>query len=371
MRQFPSSPIASLLDETPRYDLAESTAPDLGVEELLGADGLAELTKQDLGYATSAGQEQLRELLAANLGVTGDQVLVTAGAASALFLLGLLVADDGEVVVVRPCFPPTADALHGLGATVVTATLGFDDGYRLDADAVASALSPATRMVMVASPQNPSGVRLADDDVDRLLAAMARTCPDAVLLVDETFREATYGDEPVPPSLAGRSPRVVTCGSLSKAHGAGGLRIGWLTTSSPEFYEQLRLAKFTSSIACGRLDEVLAARLLERAGQLLGPRRAFLAEARAVVAEFVDAHADRFGWVRPDAGAFCCLRLHPHAVDDAGVRRFYAELARRRVAVAPGTWFGDDDRVFRLGFGHESLDGLRAGLDEVAAAAGE
>lgn len=365
MRTFAPSPIASLIDEIPLYDLAESTSQDLTIAELLGADGVAALAERSLGYATSTGDEELRQLLGAHLGVPHDRVLVTSGAAAALFLLGLLFADAGEVVVVTPCFPPTLDAVRGLGATVVTAPLGFDDGFRLDTAAVESAMSADTRLVMLASPQNPAGVRFTDAELERLLAVMSRVCPDALLFVDETFRDSTHGDDPVPASSATLSPRVVTCGSLSKAHGAPGLRIGWLTAPTAELYEQLRLAKFNTALACGSLDEVLAVELVKRSPQVLAPRRAFLAEALTVVESFVERYGDLVEWVRPDAGAFCCVRLRPEAFGPDDVQRFHAELRRRRVSVAPGSWFGDSDAVFRLGFGHESMEGLRAGLDHI------
>jgi hypothetical protein len=67
-------------------------------------------------------------------------------------------------------------------------------------------------------------------------------------------------------------------------------------------------------------------------------------------------------WVRPDAGALCCVRLKPRTFDDAAVGRFYATLANQGVRVANGAWFGDEERVFRLGFGLLAMDDLRAAL---------
>jgi aspartate/methionine/tyrosine aminotransferase len=371
VRRFPSSPITSLIDETPRYNLAESTCRDLSLDELLGRDGAAALAKLPLGYGTSAGDPQLRRLVAASAGVAEDQVLVTTGAAAALFLLGLLFGDpSGQVVVVRPCFPPTLDALRGLGARVVTVRLRFEDGYRLDVASLAGALSPNTRLVMVASPQNPSGVVVTPDEIDQVLTAMSGTCPDALLLVDETFRAAVYGAALTPESFAGRSPRVLTCGSLSKSHGAPGLRIGWLTVPDPELYDQLRLARFNTAISCGAMDEFLAIELLRRADAILAPRRAFLADAIAVVERWVDEHRDRIRWTRPDAGAFCCVRLDPGWYGQDGLAAFHSRLAERRTLVASGDWFGDSEFVFRLGFGYEPMEKLHAGLGAISEALG-
>ena len=66
--------------------------------------------------------------------------------------------------------------------------------------------------------------------------------------------------------------------------------------------------------------------------------------------------------VRPDAGALCCLRLDPRRVAQAGVDRFWAALPRERLRLAPGPWFGEARRVFRLGFGHLPPDELAAAL---------
>jgi DNA-binding transcriptional MocR family regulator len=369
MRRFPESPITSLLDDTPLYNLGESTCRDLTLEELLGAGDMAGLAELGLGYGTSAGDSALRHLIASAVGVDDDQVLVTAGAASALFLLELLVADgDAEIVVVRPCFPPVMAALEGIGARVVTVPVRFDDGYRLESAALGAALSPQTRLVVLTSPQNPSGVTTGAPVVQRILDAMAAVCPQALLLVDETFRETVYGTAPVPASLAGLDRRVLTCASVSKSHGAPGLRIGWLTVPDADLRDQLRLAKFNIGIACGTLDEVLAARLLHRADAILAWRRAFLADALRVVESWVDGHAELVEWVRPQGGAFCCVRLAPGTFAPAHAGRFYAQVAERRTLVAPGQWFGDDPAVFRLGFGFEPISKLQAGLGMIDAA---
>ena len=121
------------------------------------------------------------------------------------------------------------DALRGVGARVVTVSARFEDGYRIDLDAFRDKLSARTRLVMFASPQNPSGVSITHGEIGEMLDAMSRHCPEAILLVDETYREATYGSTPAASTFAGLSGRVLTCASLSKAYGAPGLRIGWLT----------------------------------------------------------------------------------------------------------------------------------------------
>ena len=159
MRRFPPSPITALVDETPQYDLGESYCRELTLGDLLSADEIAALSQVPLGYGSSAGAPELRQLIADRSGVTRDEVLLTTGAASSLFLLGLLFGDaDSEIVVVRPSFPPMFDALRGINARIATVQLRFADGYRLDPTVLRDTLTADTRLVMLASPNSPSGI---------------------------------------------------------------------------------------------------------------------------------------------------------------------------------------------------------------------
>jgi aspartate/methionine/tyrosine aminotransferase len=102
-------------------------------------------------------------------------------AAAALFLVALLHS-DGEILAGLPRYPPMLDTLRGLGARVATVTARFEDGYRIDLDDFRERLSPRTRLVMFASPQNPSGVSITREEIREMLSAMSRCCPEAVLL---------------------------------------------------------------------------------------------------------------------------------------------------------------------------------------------
>ncbi|MDT3443217.1 MULTISPECIES: pyridoxal phosphate-dependent aminotransferase [unclassified Pseudofrankia] len=364
MTTFAPSAISALIDSPVRYDLGESTCPPLSLGELVEP---AELKDVVLGYGTTRGDDELRGLIAADAGVSADEVLVTVGAIEAMFLLTQATCAPGDrVALVTPCFPPARGVPQGLGARVDLVASSFDDGYRLPLDALTETLTERTRLVSVASPQNPSGVRLTDDEVRALLAAVADRAPGAVVLVDETYRESTYGDAPVPPSAAARSARVVTCSSLSKAHGAPGLRLGWLTTTDADLSERLREAKFVTTIACPTLDELLAVHLLRQRTAILAPHARRLERALAELSAW--ARDQPVEVVRPDGGAICCLRLPTDRFPDGAVAGFYARLATLETRVAPGSWFGEHDRVFRVGFGHLAAHDFSAALDRLAAA---
>lgn len=348
--------MSTLIDVDVRYDLAESTSSALTVGDLATP---AELAAVPLGYGTSTGAAGLRALIAADSGVDPGQVLVTAGAVEAMALLAQVTCGPGDrVLVATPCFPPARAVPESLGAQVDTVPLTFEAGYRPPVDAMAAALTPRTRLVSIASPQNPSGVRFTGEELTGLLDAVAARAPDAVVLIDETYRAAGYGDATAPASAATR-PRVVTCSSLSKAHGTPGLRIGWLTSTDPDLYERLREAKFRTAIACPNLDELLATRVLQRSAEILAPRARRLRAALDELLAWADGQPVEV--VAPDGGALCCLRR-----PDGDAAAFHARLAELDTRIAPGPWFGDEERVFRLGFGHLPPAGLTAALERLA-----
>lgn len=361
--RFPYNEIISLLDVNRPFNLAESTSQDLTVGDLIDLAGLERIRDLKLGYGTSSGSAVLREAIADSVGVTPDQILTTQGTALGLFLLAFELCRSGdEAVLTTPCFPPSRDCLLGLGVEVREVALSFDDGYRLDPDRVAAVLSDRTRLVSLASPQNPSGIQVPRMVIEKILALLDERCPNAILFVDETYREAAYGRDPAADSFASLGPRIVTGSSVSKALGAPGLRTGWLTVPDGGLRARLGVAKMNTVLSGSSLDEALAAALLRHREKVLAPRRDLLAGALAELSVWCEAERRRIDWVRPDAGALCCLRLRPDMFDDCAVARFWDMLPGHDLQLASGTWFGESRRVFRLGFGYLPAERLQPAL---------
>ncbi len=367
--RFPYNEIISLLDVNRPFNLAESTSQDLTLGELLdlaGSDAIRGLT---LGYGTSSGLMALREQVAFACKIRAEQVITTQGTALGLFLLAFETCRAGdEAVLATPCFPPSRDCLVGAGVTVREVKLSFEDGYRLDLARIAECLSAKTKLISIASPQNPSGVQTSRADVEQLLALMERRAPNALLFVDETYREATYGDSAPVDSVAALHPRIVTGASVSKAFGAPGLRTGWLTVQDAELRQRLVIAKMNMVISGSVLDETLAAALLRHRDKVLDPRRRLLDGTLSELAGWCEIERHRIDWIRPNAGALCCLRLRTDAFDEVAVAKFWDELPGRDLQLASGAWFGESQRVFRLGFGYLPPTRLAPALNALSSA---
>ncbi|WP_321963522.1 pyridoxal phosphate-dependent aminotransferase [Paraburkholderia sp. J7] len=373
--RFPRNEIISLLDVNRPFNLAESTSQDLTVGALLDLAGLDGIRNLKLGYGTSAGSLALREAIAEGCGVPAEQIITTQGTALGLFLLAFEVCRPGdEAVLATPCFPPSRDCLLGAGVDVRDIKLSFEQGYRLDLQHIEASLSSKTKLVSLASPQNPAGVQTSRADIEKLLVLMERHSPEAILFVDETYREAAYGDNAVANSFAALDARIVTGASVSKALGAPGLRTGWLTVADGDLRARLTVAKMNTVISGSVLDETLATVLLRHREGVFAPRRQLLAHALKELAQWCESERERIEWVRPDAGALCCVRLRAEAFDEAAVSRFWDLLPGRDLQLASGAWFGESSRVFRLGFGYlpparlqPALSALSLVLDAAAA----
>jgi len=372
MPRFSRNDIMSLVGQKPRHELGESYGPSLRLSELLSSPDVALLDELELDYGSVEGDPLLRGAIAERHGVHPDDVVVTVGSAHALFLCAFILCNPGdETLTTAPGFPPARAALSAVGADVNVLPVSFDRAYRLDTSEFRERLSARSRLVSIASPQNPSGVVVSQEILREMLALMSEICPAAYLLVDETYREASYGDDRIAETACALSPKVISIASLSKCHGAPGLRIGWAITRDPTMREQLVLAKFNSVIACSPLTEALALKVFEQRDRIMDERRAHLDAGLRCTASWVRQNSRYVEWIRPDAGAICCVRLKAAAFDDAAVQRFYAELALIGARVASGTWFGDEARVFRLGFGLLATPDLEAALGAVTSALGQ
>jgi hypothetical protein len=379
MARFAHNDIIALLADTrpPKYDLAETVGPDLLLSDLVDeAAFAAELKNLPLAYGHAAGHPQLRQAIADRYRVGPDDVVTAVGGVNAIFLAAMAACDPGdEVVLAVPAFPPIEATLRAIGAEVRTLQLKFETGYEVTPSEVLGLVSSRTKMVFLTSPQTPSGVAVPYDVQRKVSQALERRNPDACLLVDETYKAAAYGDEAVAPSAVDIGTNVAALTSLSKCHGAPGLRLGWLVTRNRALRSRMVTAKFNTIISCSPLDEALAVRLLQKEENIVRERRQILAQGLARVAAWASDNRRYIAWLRPSAGALCCARLRPEAFDDAAVGRFHQVIAANGVRVGLGAWFGDEARIFRIGFGllpmpdlEAALGILSAGLRHVAAA---
>ncbi len=342
-----------------RFNLSESSIADQKLSDIGLPPG--DLT---LFYGEHRGDKDLRALVAGqDEGLAPDHVLVTAGAAGALFIIATsLLSESDHLVVVRPNYATNIETPKAIGCAITYVDLAFETKFGIDLAQVAAALRPNTRYISVTCPHNPTGTMLSRADLDALIAlAEGQGC---YLLVDETYRDLNYGQRL--PAAASLSKRAISVSSLSKAFGIPGIRIGWLATQDPALYEQFLAAKEQIGICGSVIDEAIARQTLEGRDAFLNKLIPRMAERRDVVQAWIDAEP-LVDWIRPEGGVVGFPRLNVGPGFD--LDRFYQRLLDRHgTYVGPGHWFDMPKSFFRIGFGWPTIEELRGGLAGLSAA---
>lgn len=343
-----------------RYNIAESCARPLGLEELLRVAG-GNAPSVRLGYQPSAGRAELRAAVAALYPRAGaDDVLVTTGAIEANFLaLSTLSAPGDRVIALFPTYQQLYEIPRAQGALVEFWRLRPESGWRPDLDELRQLLREPARLVVVNFPNNPTGAA-----VDRaFLAELAGLCRErgALLYSDEVYRGLNLRYQVGQPSAWEVAPgECVVVGSLSKAYGLPGLRTGWLLAPR-EVRRRAHEVRDYTSISSSALSEELALLALGARERLLALQREHALANLRLVEGCLAASEGRLSWTPPDEGVVGFVRYR--------ARLPSAELGRRLVdeaetLVVPGECFGVEGH-FRLGFGYETST-LAAGLDRLS-----
>ena len=107
---------------------------------------------------------------------------------------------------------------------------------------------------------------------------------------------------------------------------------------------------------------------MSHAPEILKQQREQMSTGLNLVEHWVNTEKELIDWVKPDAGALCCMRLNRDRLSDYQVNAFWHHLAEADTFVRPGLMFGSDTRHFRLGFGSMPFDQLEEGLNNISQA---
>ena len=337
----------------PANDLGRSDVVPCTLADLPGAREALELTGRN-----DEGWEPLVHRVAAHYGVRPDQVATATGTSGANFLVcAALLRPGDDVLIEQPAYDPLLAVPALLGANVTRFERRFEEGFRLDLDRVAAALTPRTRLIVVTNPHNPTGVLTGAGDL-RALGALAER-HGCVVLADEIYLDAVPGVPP--PAAATLSPRIITTASLTKAYGLAGLRCGWALADTV-FCEEIRRARDLVDGSGSVLAERTAAIAFDRLPELAARARAILAPNFERFEAFM-AGQPSLDWVVPAGGTVAFPRLRARVSADALADQLLRDFD---TAVVPGRFF-QAPAHFRVALGIPG-DDLERGLDAIGRA---
>lgn len=332
------------------YNISESGVQPMTARELFAGDtkSMEEFLDIDLNYIQSNGSIQLRDNIAGLYpGATRDDVVVTVGAAQANFTAMLTTLDPGdEIVVMLPNYLQIWGAARNLRLKVKSFSLRQDLDWGFDIDAFRDTVTENTKLIAICNPNNPTGRILNAEERQAIIDEAARV--GAWILSDEVYAGAEHNTTVETPSMWGAYEKALAVGSMSKAYGLPGLRIGWVV-SNAQTAQEIWARQDYVTICSTRLGDRLASYALspQVRPRIIQRTRDYVRRGYANLSAWVDSHSELFSVIPPDAAAIAFVKYEP----DFNSSEFVRYLAKNYdTYIAPGDHFGVDSYI-RISFG--------------------
>lgn len=384
MTHFPTGPRAAL-DDIPGSLIREVSEagrgipglirlffgePDTVTPAFIREAAKAALDAGETFYAPNPGIAPLRAAVARYLTRNGrpvgpERVSVTASGVNALMLVAQALLDPGDrVVIPMPAWPNMDGIARVMGAQVAPLPLRIANGvWRVDMDELLAAVTPATRLLFLNSPGNPTGWTLTAEEQRIILDHCRRT--GTWILADDVYERLYFAGDAAPSflSIATAEDRVVSVNSFSKAWSMTGWRLGWIV-APPALMESIaKLNEFNMSSA---------PTFVQHAGVVaLDQGDGFIAETQARYRACRDIALDILGAVpgvtapRPEGAMYLFLKV-AGCTDSVGLAK--SLLHKAGVGMAPGAAFGaGGEGHLRLCFA-QTEERLRTACERLAAA---
>lgn len=377
LEEIKPSPIRAVFDragelaaEGKRIYHLEIGRPDFDTPEVAKRAAADALQAGEVHYGPNAGSARLRTAVtdyladARGVGYEPDGgVIVTVGANEAIFLAIMAFCQPGdEVVVPVPAWAHYRSCIRLAGATPVEVPLDESNGYRLHRRRLADAVTERTRMVVMCTPNNPTGTVADKADVDAIADLLDGT--DALLLSDEIYADLIYGNmrHISPATHPGLAGRTLTVGGFAKAFAMDGWRLGWLAGPPELIGPALRVRQYTTVCPTTFIQAGAAAALDEAREETEWMRQAF--EQRRDAALDILRSTDRLRGAAPDGAFYLYLGYTGEPADRFALRL----LEEQHVAVVPGTAFDPSggSQSLRVSFAC-SIEDLTEGLRRIIA----
>lgn len=349
--------LAKTVDDCVMLTLGE---PDFDTPEEIKAAALTAIFQNRTHYAPNQGVEDLRHEVAAfetfrGYECTPEQVLITVGATGALFtaLLGILNPGE-EVIIPTPAFPLYASIVTIAGGKPVLLDTK-PDNFQLTADALAKAITPKTKAIVLNSPNNPTGAVLSEDSLAAVKAAVLGK--NIFVICDNVYQGLSEEKLPDLSLDADLKPQILLCQSFSKPWAMTGWRVGYLVGEADVMQRLLLLHAAEVAAVPTFLQDACVAALTTSTREM--------ARVYAKRREFVCRRLREMGLSFPEPkGAFYVFAdiSHLGLSDEEFCTRLIKEAA---VATVPGSCF-DCEGYIRISYCC-SDEALQKGMDRLEA----
>ncbi len=237
--------------------------PDFVTPDHIRAAGVKSIDEGKTSYTGNAGTPELREEISKylkrrfDLNYDASQTIVTVGGSEAIDLAIRAIVEPGdEVIIPTPCFVCYEPIVKMAGGTPVIVETKFENSFKLTPAALKAAITPRTKMLVLAYPNNPTGAILTREELEELAAVLRDT--NVVILSDEIYAELTYGRKHCSiASLEGMAERTIIATGFSKSYAMTGWRLGFLAAPAPITEQMLKIHQY--AIMCAPTTSQYAA----------------------------------------------------------------------------------------------------------------
>lgn len=297
---FEQEVMASLNEKEVELNLSESGVHPLTLEELLSdsPEYLETLLATEIDYAHANGIPELRENIAAlYAGCSPSNVLVTVGAIEANYnAIQTLLQPGDEIAVMLPNYMQIWGIAKNYGLKMNTFHLCEDNGWQVNLDELKQAITPKTKLIAVCNPNNPTGHILTREEMMAIVNAAEGV--GAWILADEVYSGAERISDEETPSFFGHYDKVMAMGSMSKAYGLPGLRLGWAVGPIESIdriwrrheYTTLSTSIFSNKLAALALSADVRPRIIQRT-------RSYIRQGFPLLQQWIDQQKDIFRMV--------------------------------------------------------------------------
>lgn len=338
--------------------------PDFATPWHIREEGIYALEKARTHYTSNAGIMELRNeintYLTRRYGVSYDpkhEILVTVGGSEAIDLaIRAMVCPGEEVIIPQPCYVSYEPCVILTQGVPVTIPLQEKNEFRLTAQELRDAITEKTKLLVLPFPNNPTGAIMTKEDLE----AIAEVCieKDIFVVSDEIYSELTYGAKHVSvASIPGMRERTILINGFSKGHAMTGWRLGYACGPGEIIQQMTKIHQF--AIMCAPTTSQYAAVDALKNGDedVAMMRDAYDKRRRYVLHELRDMGLTCF----EPYGAFYvfpCIKEFGMSSEDFATKL----LQEEKVAIVPGTAFGDSGEGFlRISYAY-SLENLKEAL---------
>lgn len=343
--------------------------PDFDTPWHIRDEGIYSLEKGRTHYTSNAGLKELKieidRFLTRRYGVSYDpnkEIMVTVGGSEAIDIAMRAMLDPGdEVLIPQPSYVSYVPCAVLANGTPVIIELKEEDEFRLTPEELEAAITPKTKLLVLPFPNNPTGGVMEKSDLEKIAKIIIEH--DLFVLSDEIYSELTYLENHVTiASLPGMKERTIVINGFSKSHAMTGWRLGYACGPEPIIKQMLKIHQY--AIMCAPTTSQYAAVEALRNGDedVAGMREEYDGRRRYLLHRFKEMGLTCF---EPFGAfyAFPCIKEFGMTSEE-----FATELLKQqKLAVVPGTAFGESGEGYiRISYAY-SLDNLKKAMDRMEA----